>query len=199
MNSIINSINYLDAIVIILIVLLSIKGFLNGVTRELFGFAGIVGGVFAASRFAGTIASYLKIYFPATNISTLKLIGFMGILLIIWGFMALLGRFLTGSAKEDYISISSRLLGFVLSSVKYFIIFSLIVFALLKTSLIKENIDKTIKSSLLYPYLDKTGAFFINSSGVSKSNIQPKTTLDKKETTERNSTQNAIDIDTANR
>ena len=47
-----NSFSYFDLVVGLLIVLVGLKGIVNGFIREVFGLIGIVGGVFIASVYA---------------------------------------------------------------------------------------------------------------------------------------------------
>jgi membrane protein required for colicin V production len=54
-----------------------------------------------------------------------------------------------------------RLLGFVAGGGKYFVIFALIVTALSNVTLIKENMHKYVKDSMLYPILYKAGTAII--------------------------------------
>ena len=177
MDFVISGFNYIDVGVGVLIFLLALKGFLNGLTRELFGIVGLVGGVFAASRTADTAAAYITQYVSMPNTSILKLIVFIVILLVVWMFVAFIGRLVSGPTQASFISVPNRLLGFVTAAVKYFLIFSMIVAALFKTPLIRENIGKTtVSESILYPYLDKTGSYLINMAPAgNKKSIKTKT------------------------
>jgi membrane protein required for colicin V production len=51
--------NYFDVAIGSIVIILGIKGFLNGFIREIFGLAGLVGGVYLASRFAPLAADFI--------------------------------------------------------------------------------------------------------------------------------------------
>lgn len=56
----------------------------------------------------------------------------------------------------------NRLFGFILGGGKYFLIFALIITALSNVTLVKDNLEKYVKDSVLYPYLKESGAYLIN-------------------------------------
>jgi membrane protein required for colicin V production len=154
--------NYFDVTVGAIILLLAIKGFMNGVIKEVFGLAGLVGGVYFASRLAGEAATFIsKNFVQIENASLLKLIGFMSILIIIWLSATILGAIISKLTSASGLGFMDRLLGFVAGGGKYFIIFALIVTALSNVTLIKENTQKYVKDSMLYPLLYKAGSAII--------------------------------------
>ena len=51
---------------------------------------------------------------------------------------------------------------FIAGGGKYFLIFALIVTALSNVTLVKDNLEKYVKDSVLYPYLKEAGAYLIN-------------------------------------
>jgi len=154
--------NYFDVTVGAIILLLAIKGFMNGVVKEVFGLAGLVGGVYFASRLAGEAAAFIsKNFVQIENASLLKLIGFMSILIIIWLSATILGSIISKLTSASGLGFVDRLLGFVAGGGKYFVIFALIVTALSNVTLIKENTHKYVKDSMLYPLLYKAGSTII--------------------------------------
>ena len=52
--------------------------------------------------------------------------------------------------------------GFVAGGGKYFLIFALIVTALSNVTLVKDNLEKYVNDSILYPYLKEAGSYLIN-------------------------------------
>jgi len=162
MQELLHSVNLFDLIIGSVVLILAFKGFLNGVVKEIFGLAGLVGGVYFASRFAGHAAHWIgaNIY-PIDNIALAKLIGFMSVLLLIWIGMTMLGSLFSRLISVSGLGFADRLFGFVVGGGKYFIIFALIVTALSNVTLIKENIGKYVNDSMLYPLLVKTGEAII--------------------------------------
>lgn len=154
--------NYFDVTVGAIILLLAIKGFMNGVIKEVFGLAGLIAGVYFASRLAGNAAAFIdKTFIHIENASLLKLIGFMSILIIIWLGATILGAIISKLTSASGLGFMDRILGFIAGGGKYFVIFALIVTALSNVTLIKENTQKYVKDSLLYPLLYKAGSAII--------------------------------------
>ncbi len=169
MDNIITGLNAMDIAVIVLTLLMAIKGIVNGFLKELFGFIGLIGGVFVASRAAEEIAKQINANMPQIdNFALLKLIGFLAALALIWGSVTFVGNIIVGISKNKPHSTLDRLFGFIVAGTKYFLIFSLIVAALFRSPLIKDNMGKTVKTSKLYPILDRTGSALINLSPIDK-------------------------------
>ncbi len=179
--------NYFDVTVGVIILLLAIKGFMNGVVKEVFGLAGLIGGVYFASRLAGDAAAFIdKTFIHIENASLLKLIGFMSVLIIIWMSATILGAIISKLTSASGLGFIDRVLGFVAGGGKYFVIFALIVTALSNVTLIKENTQKYVKDSILYPILYKAGSAIIkiDPSSLGLNAGTQKTTV----TTEKNAT-----------
>jgi membrane protein required for colicin V production len=85
----------------------------------------------------------------------------MSILIIIWLSATILGAIISKLTSASGLGFMDRLLGFVAGGGKYFIIFALIVTALSNVTLIKENTQKYVKDSMLYPLLYKAGSAII--------------------------------------
>jgi len=155
--------NYFDVVIAAIVLLLGIKGFMNGFIKEVFGLIGLVGGVYFASRLAGTAADFIDTNFiHLDNSSLLKLLGFLAILIIIWLGATILGSILSKLTSASGLGFLNRLFGFIAGGGKYFLIFALIVTALSNVSLVKDNLEKHVSDSILYPYLKKAGSYLIN-------------------------------------
>jgi membrane protein required for colicin V production len=155
--------NYFDVTIGAIVLILGIKGFMNGFVKEIFGLAGLVAGVYFGSRFADTAATFINDNFlQMQNPALLKLLGFLAVLTIVWLGATLLGSILSKLSSVSGLGFINRFLGFIAGGGKYFIIFALIVTALSNVTLIKENLGKYVKDSMLYPYLLKTGSVIIH-------------------------------------
>jgi len=85
-------INYFDIVAAIIILLLGLKGIINGFFKELFGLIGIIGGLFIASRFGDNIGEYLNnLIFNFSSPSAVSFLGFLKTLAIFWLLMILIG------------------------------------------------------------------------------------------------------------
>lgn len=155
--------NYFDVTISAIVLILGIKGFMQGFIKEIFGLLGLVGGVYFASRLSDKAAKYIDTNFlQLENESLLKLIGFLAILIIIWFGATILGAIFSKLTSESGLGFLNRLFGFIAGGGKYFLIFALIVTALSNVTLVKENLEKYVNDSVLYPYLKATGSYLIN-------------------------------------
>ena len=181
--------NYFDVAIGSVVLILGIKGFLNGFIREIFGLAGLVGGMYLASRFAPLVADFIdQNFLHLQNVALLKLIGFLAILITVWLGATILGVIFAKLTSMSGLSFLDRLLGFIAGGGKYFIIFALIVTALSNVTVVKDNLNKYVKDSILYPMLIKTGSTIIriNSTTI---DIKPDAKMDTTDTNATNTTQ----------
>ena len=155
--------NYFDVVIAAIVLLLGIKGFMHGFIKEVFGLIGLIGGVYFASRLSGTAATFIDTNFiHLENQALLKLIGFLAILIIVWLSATVVGSILSKLTSASGLGFLNRVFGFIAGGGKYFLIFALIVTALSNVSLVKDNLEKHVEDSILYPYLKKAGAYIIN-------------------------------------
>jgi membrane protein required for colicin V production len=181
--------NYFDVTVGAIILLLAVKGFMNGVIKEVFGLTGLIGGVYFASRLAGDAAAFIdKNFVHIENAALLKLLGFMAILIIIWLGATILGAIFSKLTSASGLGFMDRLLGFIVGGGKYFVIFALIVTALSNVTLIKEHTQKYVQDSMLYPLLHKAGSVIIHIDPASLG----LTTTSVEKSIERNATQTNV-------
>lgn len=155
--------NYFDVAVGSVILLLGLKGLLNGFSKEIFGLAGIVGGVFVASHIGGIIGKFLSdTLFHFESATAVNLVGFIFALGIFWLLMVALG---TGFKKLTALSglgPLDRVLGFVVGSSKFFFIISIIVYALFSVTAIRENFEEKMADSFFYEPMFATGNFILH-------------------------------------
>jgi len=155
--------NYFDVTITAIVLILGIKGFMNGFIKEVFGLVGLVGGVYFASRLSTEAASFINSTFvQIENTALLKLLGFLSILIIVWLSATILGSIFSKLTSVSGLGFLNRFLGFVAGGGKYFLIFALIVTALSNVTLVKDNLEKYVKDSVLYPYLKIVGSSVIH-------------------------------------
>lgn len=155
--------NYFDVVVGSVVLLLGLKGLLNGFSKEVFGLAGIVGGVFVASHLGGIIGKFLSdALFHFESTTAINLVGFIFALGIFWLLMVALG---TGFKKLTTLSglgPLDRVLGFIIGSSKFFFIISIIVYALFSVTAIRENFENKMADSFFYKPMFATGDFILH-------------------------------------
>ena len=184
--------NYFDVTIASIVLLLGIKGFMNGFVKEAFGLLGLIGGVYFASRQAEVAGDFIHLNFlPLDNPSLLKLIGFLAILIAVWLSVTLIGAIISKLTNASGLGFFNRLLGFIAGGGKYFLVFALIVTALSNVKLFKDNVEKYVTDSILYPHLKETGAYIINldASGLHLGLKTSKETSSTSATTDTNASQ----------
>lgn len=155
--------NYFDLAVGSIILLLGLKGLLNGFSKEVFGMVGIVGGVYVASHIGGFIGKFLsENLFHFETATAINLVGFIFALGIFWLLMVALGAGFKKLSSLSGLGPLDRVLGFLVGSSKFFFIISIIVYALFSVTAIKENFEPKMANSFFYKPMLATGDFILH-------------------------------------
>ena len=154
--------NYFDLIAGSIILLLGLKGIINGLFKELFGLIGIVGGVFIASRLSESVGKTLSdMIFHFDNSAAINFTGFLVVLAAFWVAMIAVGHLLKKLSALSGLGMLDRILGFVFGAGKFFFILSIIAYALYNVKTIRVNIEKPLKNSILFPIMIETGSYIM--------------------------------------
>ena len=154
--------NYFDLIAASIILLLGLKGIINGFFKELFGLLGIIGGIFIASRIGNDIGQRLSdLIFKFDNSAAINFTGFLVTLAAIWFSMILIGALFKKLSAMSGLGIMDKLLGFVFGASKFFLIASVIAYATYNIKAIKSSLDSSLKTSVLFPVFVSTGAYIM--------------------------------------
>ncbi len=181
--------NIFDIVVIALVLLLSIKGLLNGFGKELFNALGLIGGIFVAAYFYKDAALYIHENFLNVSIKVLNLISVIVIFVLTWLIGNTIGKFF----NSNDLSATSRIGGMIVKLISTFLIFSLIIYAFSTKKQIVQDFKSTIDGSKLYTLLRDTGAEILNMPVDLNSGNPQETT--KEGTTEQNDTK-AVEANT---
>lgn len=155
--------NYFDLAVGSIILLLGLKGLLNGFSKEIFGMVGIVGGVYVASHIGGFIGKFLsENLFHFETPTAINLVGFIFALGIFWLLMVALGAGFKKLSSLSGLGPLDRVLGFLVGSSKFFFIISIIIYALFSVTAIKENFEPKMANSFFYKPMLATGDFILH-------------------------------------
>jgi len=155
--------NYFDIAVGSIVLLLGLKGLLNGFSKELFGLVGIVGGIYVASHIGGYIGEFLnENVFHFETVTAVNLVGFVFTLGIFWMLMVALGEGFKKLSTLSGLGALDRGLGFVVGSSKFFFILSVIVYALFSVTAIRENFGEKMKESIFFEPMLATGDFIMH-------------------------------------
>ena len=154
--------NYFDLIAAIIILLLGLKGILNGFFKEIFGLIGIVGGIFIASRVGNEVGAYLnELIFHFTSDAAVTFLGFLTTLALFWLLMVLVGTIFKKLTLLSGLGALDKVLGFVFGASKFFLIASVIAHAAYNIQAVKSSLESTLKTSILFPIMVETGKFII--------------------------------------
>ena len=157
-----NSFSYFDFVVGLLIVLVGLKGIVNGFIREVFGLIGIVGGVFIASVYATEAGGWISQHvYTFENPSAISLIGFLVLLALVWILSLVIAELLQKVTRISTLNSMNRILGFCFGAFKTFMIFSIIFYAISNVQVAKRFMQKYTDNSFLYPLLLDSGAVII--------------------------------------
>jgi len=149
--------NTVDMIIAGLILFLSLKGLVNGFIRELFNFIGLIIGVAVATRMNMTVGQFISDnIFPIANEPALKMVGFVTVLVAIWVLSTLFSSILE-SLSSDEVGFFSRILGYILTILRYVAIFAIILVAVKDVDLISKKLDTYSQDSKIIASLDEIG------------------------------------------
>ncbi len=179
--------NYFDIVVTIIILLLGLKGILNGFFKEIFGLVGIIGGIFVASRVGNEVGHYLSnMIFKFSNESAIDFTGFLITLAIFWLAMVLFGFAFKKLSSLSGLGPVDRILGFIIGASKFFLIAAVIAYAVYNVKAIKTTLDSSLKTSILFPIMVETGRYIMKidptkiSNDINTTISQSSTNLQKK-------------------
>ncbi|MBL0708901.1 MAG: CvpA family protein [Sulfurimonas sp.] len=155
-------INYFDLVASVIILLLGLKGILNGFFKELFGLVGIIGGIFIASRVGDSVGQALSDnILNFSNHSAISFTGFIVTLAAFWLFMVGVGLIFKKLSLLSGLGIFDRILGFIVGAGKFFLIVAVISYATYNIKAVKNLIDPSVENSVLFPILVDTGKYIM--------------------------------------
>ena len=158
-----------DIVVVGLILFLSLKGMVNGFTKELFNLFGLVGGIALASRVNVEVGKLVSENIYPLNEPSLKLVGFVATLLAVWLLFTMVSSIFETVASDE-IGFFSRILGYILTIVRYVAIFAMIVVGIEKSDFLSEKLSKHYQNSQLFPILRDIGSQLLNNGDTQENN-----------------------------
>lgn len=154
--------SYFDLIAGAIILLLGLKGILNGFFKELFGLIGIVGGIFIASRVGDSVGQYFSdLIFNFENNAAINFSGFLFTLALFWILMIFSGAMFKKLSSLSGLGPVDKIFGFIVGSSKFFLIAAVIAHASYNIKIIQSTIEPIMEKSFLFPMLVGTGAFIM--------------------------------------
>ncbi len=154
--------SYFDLIIGALVILLAIRGIINGFIREISGLLGIVVGVYVGSLYSKEVGQWISSnVYTFENPSAISLIGFLVLLVLIWVGVLILSKILQKLVKNTHFGVLNSILGFCFGGLKIFIVLAIIFYALSSITLVKVFMDQYTHNSFLYPAMMSTGSVII--------------------------------------
>ncbi|MCX6076152.1 MAG: CvpA family protein [Campylobacterales bacterium] len=185
--------NYFDLVASIIILLLGLKGVVNGFFKEVFGLVGIIGGIFVASRVGERVGQLLSdLIFKFDNSAAISFTGFLTTLALFWFLMIGVGFIFKKLSSLSGLGPIDKILGFIFGASKFFLIAAVIAYASYSIHAIKATIDSNMKSSMLFPILVETGSFIMKLDPTEISNDMNATLQNKVTESVNTATQNIV-------
>jgi membrane protein required for colicin V production len=154
--------SYLDIVVGAIILLLGLKGILNGFFRELFGLVGIVGGVFVASHFGSIVGEFIGVtLLNLQNKAAISFTGFVLTLGIFWLIMIGVGITFRKLSIVSGLGSADKILGFAVGAGKFFMIASVVAYSFYNIKIVRTNMQESMEKSTLFPLLITTGSYIM--------------------------------------
>ncbi|TKI69565.1 CvpA family protein [Sulfurimonas crateris] len=151
--------SYFDIVISIIILFLGLKGIINGFFKELFGLLGIVGGIFIASRVGDDVGQLISdSVFKFENSAAIGFTGFLVTLAIFWLLMVVVGLIFKKLSSVSGLGIFDKILGFIFSAGKFFLIAAVISYAAYNIKAMRTNIDSMMQNSFVFPVLVEVGS-----------------------------------------
>ena len=142
--------NYIDIIIIVILIFAMVRGFINGLVKEVASLAALILGIWGAIRFSSFTAEKLYDYFDMTGkyVGIISFLITFGIIVIIIHFIGLLVDKLMDAVALGFIN---RLLGIAFGLFKSVLIMSVIFVVLNVIDARKPFLPKEkIEQSMLY-------------------------------------------------
>jgi membrane protein required for colicin V production len=186
-------ISYFDLVAASIILLLGLKGIINGFFKEVFGLVGIIGGIFIASRVGDSVGEYLNnLIFNCSSPAAVSFLGFLTTLAAFWLIMVIVGHLFKKLSSLSGLGGVDKILGFLFGASKFFLIAAVIAHAAYNIKAVRSTIDSALQNSVLFPILVETGGIIMKIDPVNMSE-DINATMEKSSNAIKEKTQELID------
>jgi membrane protein required for colicin V production len=142
--------NWLDAIIVVILILSLVMGFINGLVKEVASLAALILGIWGAIRFSAFTAEKLYDYFDMTGryVGIIAFLVTFGIIVVIIHFIGILADKVVNAASLGFVN---RILGIVFGLLKSVLIMSVFFVILNAVDARRQFLPKaTIEQSKFY-------------------------------------------------
>ncbi len=123
---------------------------------------GIIDGIFIASRVDDSVGKIINdSVLKFQNDAAISFTGFLVTLALFWLFMIAIGLIFKKLSSVSGLGIFDKILGFIFSASKFFLIASVILYATYNIKAMRANLDSMMQNSVLFPILVNTGGFIM--------------------------------------
>lgn len=170
------NVSMFDIISLALVLILGIKGIINGFVKEVFGLLGIIGGIYFASRYAPIAGQMINDHlFAFGNQASLYLFGFIAVLIVVWITCIFLGYLIAQALSLSGLSMIDKLAGFAIGSMKIFLVFSVLAVTLSNIEFIKSRMEPYVAKSMMFPLFLEMGRYIVKlDTNTMFESLQPK-------------------------
>ncbi|AQW81974.1 CvpA family protein [Campylobacter pinnipediorum] len=155
-------VEWFDIAIVGIVLILGIKGLINGLIREVFGLIGLIGGLIVSSRFSNLAGEFIdKNIYKINNSSMLEFISFICLWICFWILCILIGKFLAKLVGASGLGFVDRVGGFLAGSGKIFLTLAAVLAVISNTNL-NSTIAPFFTNSKVYPVLLQSGKWIIN-------------------------------------
>ena len=153
----------IDMVIIGIILFLAIKGLINGFSKELFNFLGLIGGIAVAARTNEMVGDLIikQNILPEAFVQYQSIIGFIAVFIAIWILFNLVSSLFSGFASDE-IGIISRIFGYIVAIARYAFIFALIIFGFNNADFLKKKFSKYTANSQVFAPMTMIGEQLLN-------------------------------------
>jgi len=153
----------IDMVIVGVILFLAIKGLVNGFSKELFNFFGLIGGIAVAARTNEMVGDLIvkQNILPEALLQYQEIIGFIAVFIIIWVLFNLVSS-LFSTFTSDEIGILSRIFGYLVGIARYAFIFALIIFGFNNADFFKEKFSQYTEKSQVFAPMSIIGEKLLN-------------------------------------
>ena len=147
--------NFIDIIIIILVLIAAFKGFVNGLIKELISLISLIAGIYVASYFSVYVEQQLNYNFPKIEEYN-AIISFALVFTTIYLSLKLAGIIIHKFVKIIQLNLINKISGLLFGSIKAILIIS---FVLLEINHLEQSFNTTIpkkqkEESKLYPLVE---------------------------------------------
>lgn len=177
-----------DMVIVGLVLFLAIKGLVNGFSKELFNFLGLIGGIAVAARTHEMVGELIakQDILPTIAVDYQKVIGFVVVFLIVWILFNILSS-IVANFSSDETGVISRIFGYIIGVARYGFIFALIIFGINNANFLKEKLAKYYEGSELFNPMVMVGEKLLNREN-NQTTTEANTTIESNATVELNTT-----------